>query len=270
MEAKKTKQKNLIYFSRTYRHFKPNSKKRWLFLLLWVLPCFVLFMLSYTKISYIISLWVKQALSNSGLEGVIGISYSEFLPVLGGVFYVHLPSTMPSLHEVELNIFITLVLISILFFFLRGKKGGTPFTIYFLMILFTHLISSIYFMFAMEYFPYSASQYSELYMLQQTGIWISFIVLSGLIAGVVGYANTIVNITFFLTTMMYSFVFGCVRYLTFLFIITSGSSLYMTTLFFTLGPLYDFLYFVFIYSIYVNIQIKSYDTGTRRSDWQWM
>lgn len=270
MSTHNNDQKNKIYYSRTYRHFKSNGKKRWLFLLLWVLPCLIMFLFFYTKITYYLSLWAKEALSHFVPFSDLTVDYSMFLPVFGGVYYLQVPTSLPFTREIEINVVITLILLFILFFVLKGKRGGTPFSIYFIIILLIHLVACIVFMFAMEYFPYTASQYSELYILQQVGIWISMILLSGLIAGAVGYGVTLVNILYFIFTMTYSFIFGCVRYLAFLFIITEGSSLYMTTLFFALGPLYDFLYFVFIYSVYVNIHIISFDEGKRRGKWQWM
>ena len=53
-----------------------------------------------------------------------------------------------------------------------------------------------------------------------------------------------------LATLVYSLVFGTVRYVVFLFIIGKISLLYMAILFFVLGPLVDFVYIVGIYSVY--------------------
>lgn len=263
-------QKTQIYFARTYRHLKPNNKERWLFLLGCVLPCIVLVLFFYTKISYVLSVWAKQALTAVIPESFLGITFGEFLPVFGGVYYLQIPSTMPSFQEVSLNLAVTLLLLYICLLPIKNSKGGTPISIYFSMILLTHLVASIYFLFAKDFFPYSATEFSGLYIKQQVGIWISFLVLSGLITGILGYGSFIGRLATFFGTMLYSFVFGCVRYLTFLFIITKASSLYMATLFFTLGPLFDFLYLVSFYGVYINSQIKRFNQGEGRLKWHWL
>ncbi len=270
MSAQKVGQKTQIYFSRTYRHLKPDSKERLFFLLGCVLPCLVCFLFFYTKISYLLANWVKGALSVAIPESSLGIAYGEFLPLFGGVYYVRIPSTMPSFHEVTINLAVTLLLLFICFLSSRNSKGGRPLSIYFAIILLTHLVASIFFMFAKDFYPYTATQYSELYIKQQVSIWLSFLVLSGLITGMLGYGSIAGRLITFGGTMAYSFIFGCVRCLASLFIISKLSSLYMATLFFSLGPLFDFLYLVCFYSIYINAQIKRFDQGEGRVKWHWL
>lgn len=270
MDIKNTIQKRQIYFSRAYRHLEPNKKEQWLFLLLFVLPSLILFLIFYTKVSYALSIWVKHALSACIPNSCLGIAYSNFLPVFGGIYYVQTQNLLPSDQEVIINLALTIVLLAVGLFSSRNKKGGTPLSIYFAIVLLLHLIACIYFTFAKEFFPYSATKYSELYMLQQVGIWMSFLVLAGLVTGIVGYGRIAGKLLTFLAIIIYSFIFGCVRYLTFLFIVSAASSLYMTTLFFSLGPLYDFLYLVCIYSIFINVQIKHFDQGEGRLKWHWM
>lgn len=270
MGSQNVRQKTQIYFSRPYRHLKPDSKERLFFFLGCVLPCLVGFLFFYTKISYLLAVWVKESLSTVITESSLGIAYGEFLPFFGGVHYAQVPSTMPSFQEVAINLAVTLLLLFTVFLFSRYSIGGKPIYIYFTIILLTHLIASIYFMFAKDFYPYSATQYSELYIKQQVSIWLSFLVLSGIITGVLGYGNILDRLLVFGGTMAYSFIFGCVRYLASIFIVSKGSSLYMATLFFSLGPLFDFLYLVCFYSIYINTQIKRFDQGEGRVKWQWL
>ncbi|KJS21708.1 MAG: hypothetical protein VR72_09465 [Clostridiaceae bacterium BRH_c20a] len=270
MSGQTVGQKMQIYFSRSYRHLKPDSKERLFLLLGCVLPCVVFFLFFYTKISYLLAVWVKEALTVTIPESSLRIAYAEFLPFFGGVYYVQIPSTMPSFQEITLNLAVTLILLFICFLPSRNSKGGTPLFIYFAIILLTHLIAIIFFMFAQDFYPYSATHYSELYIKQQVGIWLSFLVLSGLIMGILGYGGITGRLIAFWGTMTYSFVFGCVRYLASMFIISKVSSLYMAILFFSLGPLFDFLYLVCFYSIYINAQINRFDQGERRLKWLWL
>jgi len=262
--------KTQIYYSRSYRHLEPNSREQLVFLLMCVLPCLILFCTYYSELSFQLAVLVKMEISNFIQESFLGIGYGDFLPVFGGVYFIDIPSKTPSFHEVVINLAATLLLLSMCFFSTKIRKGGTPLSIYFAITLLIHLIACIYFMFAKEFYPYSATQYSELYMKQQVSIWLAFIVLAGLIIGVFGYASLTGKIAAFLGIMVYSFIFGCIRYLVFMLIISTVSIIYMATLFFTLGPLFDFIYLVCFYGIYINSQIKRFDRGEGRLKWHWL
>ena len=263
-------QKTQIYFSRTYRRLQPDSKERLLFLLGCFLPCLTLFLLFYTKITHFLAVWVNEALTAVIPKSSLSIAYGEFIPLFGGVYFVQIPSPQPSFQEVTVNLAVTLLLLVICFFPSRKTKGGTPLSIFFAIVLFTHLIAVIYFMFAMDFFPYSATEYSELYIKQQVGIWLFFLILLSLITGVLGFGSIASRLAVFFGTMVYSFVFGFVRYLASMFILSKVSSLYMATLFFSLGPLFDFLYLVCFYSIYIDAQVKRYGQGEGRVNWHWL
>ena len=263
------RQKSQIYLARPYRRLKSKRKDRWLFLMVFMLPL-ILFLSFYTQLTYTISIWGKQVLLSVIPESSLDIAYGKFLPFFGGIFYLKIPSTLPSLQEIITNIVLTLLLLLISFLSFRKRKGGTPLTIYFSIILLIHLVSSLYFAFATELFPYSATQYSELYIKQQVGIWLSFLVLTGFLFGILGYGSALSRTIAFLGTMTYSLLFGFVRYLTFLVIVAKGSSLYMATLFFSFGPLFDFLYLVSFYGIYINLQIQSFNQGEGRLKWHWL
>lgn len=264
------RQKMQIYFSRAYRHLKPNKREQWLYLLLCVLPLIILYLMFYTNISLTLSLWVKQSLTACISETNLDIAYGEFLPIFGGVYFVEVPSKIPTLSESGINFIVTIILLSIIFIRAKIKKGGSPLSIYFSIILLIHLVACIYFMFASEFYPYSATEYSELYIKQQISIWLSFLVLSGVLSGILGYGKISGRLLLFFTIIAFSLIFGFVRYLTFLFIVSAGSSLYMASLFFSLGPLFDFLYLVCFYVIYINAQIKYFDQGEGRLKWHWL
>jgi hypothetical protein len=53
-------------------------------------------------------------------------------------------------------------------------------------------------------------------------------------------------------TVLYSILFGIVRYIVFLFVIAKFSYIFMPVLYFSFGPLVDFVYIVGIYSLYVS------------------
>lgn len=270
MDVLRKRKKKRIFYSRTYRHFAPESKKQWVFLLAVVLPCVFLFLFFFTELTSALSDWVRDALTEFFPADSINIAYRPFLPIFGGVYFVRLPNLLPSGEATAINLVVTLASIFLLLLSFRHKKGGTPVSIYAVIVLLLHLVSCIFFLFAKDYFPYTVSEYSELYMLQQVGLWLAFIVLSGIISGIFGYGKIGGRMLLFFGIIAYSFVFGCVRYLVFLFILAKASTLYMTSLFFSLGPMFDFIYFVFIYSIFINTRIEHFNYGEGLADWQWM
>ncbi len=258
--------KTQIYYPRTFRRFKADYKNQWLFVLLCAAPCIVLFLFFYSSLS----LWLCQAVQWC-LKDVFGgdtlsLEYGEYLPIFGGVYYLSVPNKLPGTAFCLANLVATLILLS--FCFIRRNRCK-PLAIYIAIALLIHLISCIYFLLAADYFPYTATQYSELYIKQQMGIWLSFLAIAGFITGFMNNGTLLSRCVTFFGIMIYSLVFGSVRYLVFLFIVSKASSLYMPSMFFTLGPFFDFLYLVYFYGVFVRHVIVRVNTGERRSVWEW-
>lgn len=106
-------------------------------------------------------------------------------------------------------------------------------------------------------------------MKQQVGIWLTFMVLVGLIVGFMGNKGFLFKLLTFVSIMAYSFLFGFVRYILFLYMIQQYSILYMALMFFVFGPFFDFLYLVAIYGFFINKMVKLYDSDKGREEWQW-
>lgn len=259
--------KSKIYYPRTYRHFFADIKKQAVFILLIVTPMLLLLLFGYPELTRILSNLVVQCLNFIVPSPDLAIEQAAYMPVFGEVHYVvMLPTTYPNVNLILINLVITL---SALWFFFASKAKGRPVSIYMSMNLLIHLISCIFFLLAADYFPYTAVEYSELYIKQQIGIWLSFIVIAGLITGFLLATSLRMRIAVFFSIILYSFVFGCVRYLTFLIIVYIGSVLYVPILFFMLGPFFDFLYLVFIYCAFVNHIVKKTTKDNPLEVWQW-
>ena len=126
-----------------------------------------------------------------------------------------------------------------------------------------------YFLFASEAFPYTAKDYSGLYMQQQVGIWISFLLIMGLVTGILGYKRLLLRITTFFGVMIYSFLFGLLRYVLVIYAVYKFSLLYVVIFFFALGPFSDLFYLVSIYGFFVNKMINIYEGEKGREAWKW-
>ncbi|MEG0019553.1 MAG: hypothetical protein RR728_03310, partial [Oscillospiraceae bacterium] len=224
------------------------------------------FLVYYSRISWYMAQIARYILELVIPKAELGIAYGEFLPLFGGVYSVQLPGKMPSVQFILVNMFAVLVLLLVCAFI---KGGGKAAAVFISIALGIHFVSCIYFLFWGRYFPYTLSEYSDLYMKQQISIWLTFMVITGMATGLTVNSG-IKKYLAFIATMAYSFVFGCVRYVGFLFLLNRASSLYMAALFFSFGPFFDFLYLVFIYSYFIKRLIIHYEAREREVNWQWM
>ena len=199
------------------------------------------------------------------MQGCIDIEMTDYA-LINNISYIVLPSDTPSLLCCFINLAVCL-LIMILMKLLRCT--GRPLAIFTQFSLVVHISGCIFFIAAGDYFPYTVGIYSELYMKQQLGIWLIFIIISGLLVSFMGRRRYMFRLFTFVVIMSYSIAFGIVRYVLYLFILYRFSSLYMGLLFFVVGPMYDFAYLVAFYAIYVNSNIKDYAYGRNRGVWKW-
>lgn len=260
MEEKKS-----IYFIRTYRRLKKNIKGSILYICFLVLPVMVLFILNINNITRLMSQMAVKILGQI-YPGTPLYIREEMFSILATIEYVELPTVYPEAAFILINFVMTLFLA---IFLNTGRRKGKPLSVYFFTMLLIHLINCIYFIFAANYFPYTSTQYSILYINQQIAIWLAFIVLTGLITGFLGSKALFYRILTFFSILFYSLIYGTIRYVLFLFVIQEFSMIYMALLYFALGPFFDFLYLVFIYGIYINKMIKIYDLGYGRGEWLW-
>lgn len=260
MEDKKN-----IYFIRTYRRLKKNVIGSILYLCFLVIPTIILFVLNIGNITRFMSQLVVRILGKV-YPGTPLYIREEMFSILARMEFVELPTVYPKVSLIFINLAITLILVM---FLNSGNRKGKPLSVYFSIMALIHIMNCIYFIFAANYFPYTAYQYSILYMKQQLGIWLAFIVLVGLITGLLATKGLFYRIATFVFILLYSFIYGIIRYILFLFIIQEFSIIYMAPLYFALGPFFDFLYLVFIYGIYTNKMIKMYDSEVGRGEWLW-
>lgn len=258
--------KKKIFFSRSYRHLFVDKKESICYMLIIVLPIIILMLIYAGDITAFASELAKNILSGVIDSKYINTRTSQLISGAVNIHYTYLPTTYPSFLFSIANVAVALAAIV---FFCTGKRRGKSISLYIDMIAGIHLAVSVFFMFAGSEFPYSSADFSLLYMQQQLGIWISFLLVSGLITGLLGTRAVVYRLATMLSIMLYSFVFGIARYIVFLYLINKFSMLYMGIFFFILGPFYDFLYFVSIYGLYINKMTDLYSFGKGKSDWRW-
>lgn len=254
--------KKQIQYSRTYRYIKFNKINMFLGIFLCILPLCLLVVFYYTEITLFISRIAMHVLNPLFMENVLSIETAEFIIWLGPVHYLSLPGKFPSIGFIWLNLFVTLVSL----FLLSTVVKTRPLTIFLSISLWVHVCSAVFFTFFSEYFPYDATEYSGLYIKQQVGIYFFIPIIIGvaLIMLPVNFFKAWLTIAF---CALYSFIFGIVRYITFMFILSKISIIYMASLFFSFGPFIDFLYLVCIYSLVASntaVELKR-----NKGVWRW-
>ncbi len=114
-----------------------------------------------------------------------------------------------------------------------------------------NILSSVLFILLPSEFPYTMVKFSELYITTEVGMWFFVPVIMELAILPIPSSIFSKGIIIFLT-VLYSILFGIVRYIVFLFVIAKFSYIFMPVLYFSFGPLVDFVYIVGIYSLYVS------------------
>lgn len=252
--------KQTIRYARTYRYLLLNKIRTVVLFFLFVLPASAFWAFFSPEITRKIADISGEILATGLGKGSFTIGVTDFS--LGNISYLITEGMMPDILFSLGNFLVTLIVLFLLTFFLKTR----PVTIFVYIALLVHLCSCLFFIFFPELFPYSLSEYSELYMKQQIGIFICMTFVMGCVTSFLPIAPWKVILAV-LGCGFYSFIFAIVRYTTFLFLMKEFSVIYMACMFFTFGPLIDFLYLVSIYSL-----VADHTSGTLAKNmgvWQW-
>lgn len=257
--------KKNIFYARTYRRIHIDWVKSTIFAALLMIPSVLFCILMIDNMTELLAGIGVDILSKVIPEESLQIVTTEY-SVLNSMNYIELPTTYPAFPMIAWNLGICLFTLLMMLVF---KKTGKPLAIFSMFAIFTHVVSCIYFLLAASEFPYSLRIYSDLYLKQQIGIWLIFIILAGMIVAFMGERSYLFKLLTFFDIMAYSIVFGSVRYILFLYILYRYSVLYMALLFFVVGPMFDYSYFVALYAVFVNKTIKDYQYGEKKGVWRW-
>ncbi|MCF7815076.1 MAG: hypothetical protein K9N09_11415 [Candidatus Cloacimonetes bacterium] len=184
--------------------------------------------------------------------------------ILGDVFLLDIYGSYPTQTFAVYSALISLLVIVVtpLVRFLTQ-----PMVIWLVLVSFIHFVSSVFFIFWANYFPYSMVIYLDLYMKTLICIWliIPYILVIGFIPLP---TNFIQKLGVILLSVGYSIIFGLLRYITFIYFLREFSYLFMAIIFFMFGPFFDFVYVVSFYSVFVSkiaVKLKGDDTK-----WGWL
>ena len=258
--------KKIIDYTRTYRRLKADRKKCAVYIAVLAIIAVLLVLLFIGDLTGVVSEFCKITLKKIDPSMQVGIK-SETYKFLGKISYVTAGTKFPkiSLCLINAGCALFVILFNVGMPFCKGR----PFSIYLIMTGAIHLINSIWFIFGGKFFPYTTTDYSKLYIFQEVGIWIMFFLMTIFITGIIGNKGMLAKVITLIAVMTYSIVFGAVRYVVFIYLLYRYSVIYMTLFYFMIGPMFDFLYLVMIYAIFVNRMIKIYDSRDGKEEWAW-
>jgi hypothetical protein len=184
-------------------------------------------------------------------------SYTGSYKFLGFQFEYSIPQgRLPTLKES----FIYLLVSFLSLLFLISKLNPLPkyVSASLMYIAFVYFISSFYFVFFLNSFPYTERDFAVFYIIQQTGIFLFTPILLALSLSIFAFSwlNPLLNAIAITLTLTYSSVFGGLRYIVFAYILKNFSYIHMPAMFFLFGSLLDFIYIVFFYSLCLYVTIR--------------
>lgn len=256
-----------MFYPRTFRRFSLERKKQWFFLLLIALPVLLLVLFGFPWLTEQLARLSLAVLSPFFPPDSFSVASSDFISDIADVSFVTLFTLLPTMKFAFVNLVVALILLFLCLTVVNRR--GKSLSIYLSINVIIFLLGCVFFILTPESFPYTAAEYSELYIKQQVGILIAITAISGVIITFQTAGKSLWRIATFLSIVIYSLCFGLSRYIAFLFIIGKCSILYVPTMFFTLGPFFDFLYVVFLYSVFSEKLIKSSSSIEGRSVWKW-
>ena len=256
------KLKENITYSRTYRYLAQSKWRVLLSIIVAALPFSLFTFFFYPQITAFITKIAQYILQDYYASGELLANHSNLVEWVGDITYLGIQGRYPTVWFNWCNLLVTLVALVILTAFIKVR----PWSIFVSVMLFVHLFSSLFFVFVPWLFPYTAGEYSSLYLKQQMLMLFFTPFIMGASVAILP-CSILMMLAAVISCYAYFFIFSIVRYVIFLYILSKVSILYMASLFFTFGPFIDFLYIVAIYSLVVNHVSGS--LNREKAVWKW-
>ncbi len=199
------------------------------------------------------------------LNGSLGKIWLEQTPLFfHNIWLVNTEGSFPSN-----NLLIWVGVISVILWILMIvlKKLPLPLRLGVKVLAALNLVGCIYFWLWGEHFPYILRDFSILYVSAEIGMWIAIplmMMFSLMPIPVPVYKKA----TLVIFTLVYTYVFGFIRYAFFVFILAKFSYLWMALLYFILGVFFDFAFMIAFYSYFISL--VSPGLFKKQRIWRWL
>ncbi|MCE5194227.1 MAG: hypothetical protein LLF28_02045 [Nitrospiraceae bacterium] len=212
------------------------------------------------SVTFFINDFAKNILSDYFPSDLINIIEKSFVK---DIYILSMPEKYP-----EPLLPPALFLFSLLSIFLIIKtKLPAPVVIWIVYSSIVNLISSIFFIFFYDQFPYNIEAFTELYIKTEVNIWIFIPIIMGMALSSLP-SRIFSKVGLVVLTIIYSMILGLIRYVAFIYVLADFSLIFMPLLFFAFGPFMDFVYIVGMYSLYISNYAKKIGKDLRI--WKWL
>jgi hypothetical protein len=252
--------KATIYYHRSYKKLARPGKHVILIFLLLTLPLILVVLSLFPHLTLLMSQFAQFNLSTILPPDSIEIVDKSYL--LGDIHMLDFPMKYSSsLFSYGLSLFSLIIII-----IASRLKIPRPVALWIMFISTINLSASIFLMLFPSSFPYDSKQFSELYVTTEVNIWLLVPVIQAI--SLLPLPSTFLSkLSVSIVTLIYSVVFGFIRYSVFMIIVSKISFLFMPVLYFAFGPLMDFFYIVGIYSLYISNLSKRVRVDLK--SWKW-
>lgn len=254
--------KETIFYHRAYRK-SPLCKKKVFYESAVLLSPVLLVLFFYPVITFFVCKFSAFVLSKYFIGEKISILQRNYIASRLYIVSTHALFHSPLFYFLFFLFSFTILVIALL---LSKSHIFKPVFLYLIYILLINVISSIFFVFIPFQFPYNIAIFSDLYMKTEVAIWF-FIPVILTIALISVPSNLFTKLLVSIIAITYSIIFAAIRYILFLYILQRFSFVFMSTLFFALGPLIDFIYTVGIYSYYLSIISEKNKNSEGEGQW---
>lgn len=258
-------EKKTIYYSRTYRRLGGNTLGCVIQICFLTIPFLLAVLFHMGDLTRLMCKAVRYVFADVCPDIFVFTQTKRYKPY-GDISFIAAETVYPDFNMCLCNLLVSAALAALI---AAMPWRGKPMGIYLILNICIHLISSLWFLFGGDKFPYTLSQYSELYVLQEISMLLISTVMLGAVTGIVGNGHFLIKLSVSAGYIIYALIFAAVRYIAVLYIMAKYSVIYMAAFYFSLGPLFDFVNMVFFSALFVNRMIRLFGTAAGREAWKW-
>ncbi|MDP8223310.1 MAG: hypothetical protein P9L99_08125 [Candidatus Lernaella stagnicola] len=253
-------EKDTIYYHRAYKRAHEDRPNIARLLFVFVLLLDIVIFIFYPDIVDYLTLKVRNVLVTLGYYPTIFHWKMLWRPIAA----LDMPTVYPSpLFSVGMLIFSTLLIVVVI----AVSRFPRLFAAFLTFLSIVNGVSAAFFILTPMEFPYTIGDFCMLYIGTEVGLWILIPVI--LAIALYSTPTTLASkVLFIVFNVAYSIIFGTVRYLVFLSAMQDHSVLFMAEFYFIFGPLFDFVYVVGFYTLYVSNLSELIQHSFRR--WKWL
>ncbi|WP_029523427.1 hypothetical protein [Persephonella sp. KM09-Lau-8] len=203
----------------------------------------------------------KEFLDTLYVSAVFEINHRNFL--IFDVPYIETYGKYPTKNFAILTLIVSFILAIALY----KNKYLKNISMTLFVLVFINILSALYFIFFSQYFPYSLSSFSYLFISTSVINWAVLMFIFGLLIAPIP-ANFFLKIIVYILISLSVVVLGFLRYLLIIVVLKEYTYIFMPVLFLGFGIIVDYVYAVMLYGFFVSFVTAS--LLKKVDEWRWV